>query len=131
MAFEVTENIKKLEPRMGVAGSLANRVDLTNFRNIPVQEPHHRRPGHTREANPSGAHRPVAETQDAARARGVKCAKCGTPQFPHPVCVNPDCWSANDFEDYEFSDKAGKILMFTGDMLSASWTARGVRACAF
>jgi len=52
---------------------------------------------------------------------GVRCKKCGTPQFPvYPTCVNPKCWSVNDFEDYEFSDKEAKILMFTGDMLSPS-----------
>jgi len=52
---------------------------------------------------------------------GAKCKKCGTPQFPPmPVCVNPDCGAVNEFDEYEFADKEATILMFTGDMLSAS-----------
>ena len=52
---------------------------------------------------------------------GGKCKKCGTPQFPAaPVCVNPDCNAVGEMEDYEFADKHGKVLMYTGDMLSAS-----------
>ncbi len=123
MAFEVTDKIRDLEPRMGVAGSLANRVDLTNFqkyskfRNLITADL-----GIRGEANPSTALTVLWRKRKMLLGLvGVKCATCGTPQFPsYPVCVNPDCWSANNFEDYEFSDKAGKVLMFTGDMLSAS-----------
>ncbi|HQI82053.1 MAG TPA: OB-fold domain-containing protein, partial [Deltaproteobacteria bacterium] len=52
---------------------------------------------------------------------GYRCTKCNTPQFPPlPVCVNPNCQAAGSFEDYEFSSRAGKVEMFTGDLLSPS-----------
>ncbi len=50
---------------------------------------------------------------------GCKCTKCGTPQFPEQViCVNPDCGVKGHMESYRFSDKKGKVLMFTGDSLA-------------
>jgi len=123
LAFEVTDKIKSLKQRTGIKGSLAKRVEFTNFqkyakfRNLITADL-----GIRGEANPNTALTVLWRKRKMLLGLvGVKCTKCGTPQFPsYPVCVNPDCWSANSFEDYEFSDKAGKVLMFTGDMLSAS-----------
>ena len=53
---------------------------------------------------------------------GSRCQKCGTPQFPpQRICVNPDCGAVDQMEDYLFSDKKGRILSYTGDMLAASY----------
>lgn len=50
---------------------------------------------------------------------GVKCKKCGTPQYPkHLVCVNPDCEAANEMEPYRFFNKTGRVVSFTGDNLA-------------
>jgi uncharacterized OB-fold protein len=52
---------------------------------------------------------------------GGKCRRCGTPQFPKTeVCVNPECHAVHEQEDYEFSEKEGKIITFTGDWLAVS-----------
>lgn len=52
---------------------------------------------------------------------GGKCKKCGTPQFPKAdICVNPECGSVYEMEDYEFSDKKGTIVAYTADMLAVS-----------
>lgn len=123
MAFEVTEKIKNLPPRVGIKGSLANRMELKNFqkyakfRNLITADL-----GIRGEANPNTSLTVLWRKRKMLLGLvGVRCTKCGTPQFPsYPVCVNPDCWSVKQFEDYEFSDKPGKVLMFTGDMLSAT-----------
>lgn len=123
MAFEVTEKITALKERKGIKGSLANRVELSSyqkfskFRNLITADL-----GIRGEANPNTALTVLWRKRKMMFGLvGAKCKKCGTPQFPaQPVCVNPDCWTVNEFEDYQFSDKEAKILMFTGDMLSAS-----------
>ena len=123
LAFEVTEKIKNMKPRTGIKGSLANRVELTNyqkftkFRDLITADL-----GIRGEANPNTSLTVLWRKRKMLLGLvGVQCKKCGTPQFPvYPTCVNPKCWSVNDFEDYEFSDKEAKILMFTGDMLSPS-----------
>ena len=52
---------------------------------------------------------------------GSRCKRCGTPQFPPQiVCVNPDCKTVGEMEDYCFSDKVGRVLTFTEDHLAYS-----------
>jgi hydroxymethylglutaryl-CoA synthase len=51
---------------------------------------------------------------------GVKCRKCGTPQI-HPIgqtvriCVA--CQSKDEFDDYRFSDKTGRLFTYAVDHL--------------
>lgn len=50
---------------------------------------------------------------------GVKCRKCGTPQYPaQRVCM--ECGSRDDFEDYSFSDKPAVLATFSHDSLGIS-----------
>ncbi len=121
--FEVTENIAKLSPRKGVAGSLANKKSIDNyhkwlkFRDLIKTE--------------MGI-RAEAPTQTATTVLwrknkmilglvGGKCRECGTPQFPKSdICVNPECGAFHSQDDYEFADVPAKVKTFTGDMLSVS-----------
>ena len=121
--FEVTENIAKLSPRKGVAGSLANKKSIDNyhkwlkFRDLIKTE--------------MGI-RAEAPTQTATTVLwrknkmilglvGGKCRECGTPQFPKAdICVNPECGAFHSQDDYEFADVSAKVKTFTGDMLSVS-----------
>jgi len=123
LAFEVTDKIMDLKPRKGVKGSLANKVDLDNYQKFTkFRELITADLGIRGEANPNTPLTLLWRRRKMLLGLvGQKCKKCGTPQFPvYPTCVNPDCWSVNEFEDYEFSDKEAKILMFTGDLLAAS-----------
>lgn len=53
---------------------------------------------------------------------GVRCKKCGVPQFPkHEICVNPDCSATGQMEPYSFADRIGMIASFTADSLAFSW----------
>jgi len=60
---------------------------------------------------------------------GSKCRKCGTPQI-HPigqrarVCVV--CQAKDDFEDYKFSDKRGKLFTYAIDQLQPTKNPPGL-----
>ena len=50
---------------------------------------------------------------------GVKCRKCGTPQYPaQRVCI--ECGSKDDFEDYSFADKPSVLTTYSHDSLGVS-----------
>lgn len=60
---------------------------------------------------------------------GVKCRRCGTPQI-HPngqrvrVCIA--CQEKDDFEDYKFSDKTGKLFTYAIDQLQPTKNPPGL-----
>lgn len=121
--FEVTENIKKLAPRRGVSGYLARRADLDNYtkylvwrRMVPVDMGlRGEEDKWTRWSLVWRKHKVILGML------GSKCKKCGTQQFPDQrVCVNPDCGAVDEMEPVYVSDKGGRILSFTSDMLAAS-----------
>ena len=123
LAFEVTDKIKSFKGPKGIKASLANKVDLNNyqkftkFRDLIVADL-----GIRGEATINTSLTTLWRHRKMIFGLvGGKCKKCGTPHFPPSIiCVNPDCGAVNEFEDYEFVGKQGKILMFTGDMLAAS-----------
>ena len=56
---------------------------------------------------------------------GARCRNCGTPQYPASgVCVV--CHAKDNFEDYKFSDKKGKLFTFSVDQLQATLNPPGV-----
>jgi hydroxymethylglutaryl-CoA synthase len=69
------------------------------------------------------------ERKNIAALYGVRCRKCGTPQI-HPigqnirVCVK--CQSKDDFEDYRFSDKKGKLFSYAIDQLQPTKNPPGL-----
>jgi hydroxymethylglutaryl-CoA synthase len=124
LIFEVTGNILNKRTRNGIAGCLANKAALDNYTKFLVW----------RDTLP--AELGLRSEEDLWtrwsllwRKRkmvlglwGSKCKKCGTPQLPpQRICVNPDCGTVDEMEDYLFSDKIGRIASYTGDMLAASY----------
>jgi uncharacterized OB-fold protein len=56
---------------------------------------------------------------------GSKCKNCGIPQYPAGrVCVN--CQTKDNFDEYRFSDKKGKLFSFSIDYLMATPNPPGV-----
>jgi len=52
---------------------------------------------------------------------GVRCRRCGTPQFPgQRVCVNPHCGAVDEMDEYCFADKQGRVFSYTADHLAFS-----------
>ncbi|MFH1090084.1 MAG: SDR family NAD(P)-dependent oxidoreductase [Pseudomonadota bacterium] len=121
--FRVTEEIKNLPERKGIAGSLADKKTTDNyfkflkFRNL---------------IDPEMGIRAEAPTQTAMtvlyRKRdfllgltGGRCKQCGTPQIPRTrICVNPECGAIDSQEPFEFADIPATIKSFTGDLLAVS-----------
>lgn len=121
--FEVTENINKQQKTKSVAQSLANRAELDVYEKYLVW----------RDILP--AERGMRSEEDLWtrwsllwRKRrevtglwGSRCRACGTPQYPpQRICANPECQAVDKMEDYLFSNKQGRIVSYTGDMLAAS-----------
>ncbi len=60
---------------------------------------------------------------------GVKCKKCGTPQLPpigQTIRVCAVCQSKDDFEDYKFCDKIGKLFSYAVDQLQPTKNPPGL-----
>ena len=55
---------------------------------------------------------------------GVKCRKCGQPQYDNgamstpPIRVCAKCQSQDDFDDYCFSGRTGTVFSYTHDQLA-------------
>ncbi|MEW6529912.1 MAG: 3-oxoacyl-[acyl-carrier-protein] synthase III C-terminal domain-containing protein [Thermodesulfobacteriota bacterium] len=122
--FEVTEQINMKNACCGISGCLANRTELDSYEKYLVW----------RDILPADLGMRSEEdlwTRWSAlwRSRrevlglwGSRCTKCSTPQFPaQRVCTNPGCGAVDQYEDYLFSDKKGRIMSYTGDMLAASY----------
>jgi len=122
--FEVTDNIKNLEPRTGISGSLANKAELDRYEKylawrhiVPV------------DIGMRGEEDKWTRWSLDWRYRkailgftGTKCLKCGIPQYPpQQICANPECGAVQQMEDYSFGDKQGKVFSYTGDNLAASF----------
>lgn len=121
--FEVTANISKLKPRMGIKGCLAERREEKNymkyltFNELITQEFGMRAEGDWK--TPLSAN--YRKRKMLTGLVGGKCTKCGTPQYPlADICVNPECGASHTQEEYEFADQTGKIATWSSDLLTFS-----------
>ena len=123
LLFQVTDKIKNLPARMGVAGALARKKsDKTYTRYLKFNDLITTETGIRSES--------VKQTALTTLWRhhkmilgfvGGKCTKCGTPQIPKQrICVKPGCEAVDTQVDYEFADQPAKILTYTSDMLAVS-----------
>lgn len=122
LLFKITDEIEKIKGnRKGIAKHLASKRDLNSyeklisFRNIlPIDK------GIRGEIIPPTA---VSELWRSRRQVlglcGSRCTNCGTPQFPaQRICVNPDCKTMDQMEEYSFSARKAQLFTYTGDMLA-------------
>lgn len=121
--FEVTPEIESFNNRKRFSDTLARRAELDNYtkyltwrKMAPV------------DTGLRGEEEHMMRWSMAWRSRkailglqGTRCLRCGTQQFPpQRVCVNPDCGAIDEMEPLNLSDKGGKIVSYTSDMLAAS-----------
>ncbi len=121
--FEATPEIEKFSRRKRFSDTLSRRTELDNYskylawrRIAPV------------ELGLRGEEDQVTRWSMAWRSRkailglqGSRCRECGTQQYPpQRVCVNPDCGAVDQMEPVNLSDKGGKIVSYTSDMLAAT-----------
>lgn len=127
--FRVTENISRIKIAPLVKDRLANKVmidygsylywrDLVPVETSSLPDRY----------EPSLACR-WRERRGISALYGYRCRKCGTPQI-HPlgqvarICVV--CQAKDDFEDYKFSDKTGKLFTYAIDQLQPTKNPPGL-----
>ncbi|MHB8895442.1 MAG: zinc ribbon domain-containing protein [Candidatus Geothermincolia bacterium] len=113
--LEVTDKIKDLAPRRGVAGYLASKQNLDSYakflarKELVALEP---------EDNTSSAIQMWRDRKSVLPLYGKKCEACETVYFP-PRRVCPDCHEYNKNVDWKLA-KTGKLWNFIDDNLTPS-----------
>ena len=59
------------------------------------------------------------ESKGVLAFHGSRCRQCGTPQYP-PQRVCAHCRTKDQFDDYTFADKQGRIFAYTVDYLTTN-----------
>jgi 3-hydroxy-3-methylglutaryl CoA synthase len=118
--LKVNEAIEGIKNRRGIKGCLAVKQALPGgyqrylrWRGLVEAEPPKR--------VPLGEPSAVAMWRQAGELAlcGSRCKRCGTPQYPaQRVCVT--CQAKDEFEEYCFADKRGKVRAFSHDALGVS-----------
>ncbi len=127
--FRVTEDISRIQKRPILADKLEGKIAIgygqyLTWKNL-VQMEASTLPERPALSLPSR----WRERRVISALYGVKCKKCGTPQISQigqtaRVCVN--CQAKDEFEDYRFSDKKGKLFSYTIDQLQPTQNPPGV-----
>jgi 3-hydroxy-3-methylglutaryl CoA synthase len=127
--LRVTKNVEKMRTRTPMKDRLARKAPLDysrylNWKNlVPIEA-----------MNLPARSEPSLATRwrDRKRVRalyGVRCKKCGTPQL-HPIGqairICNTCQAKDDFEDYRFSDKKGKLFSYAIDQLQPTKNPPGL-----
>ncbi len=121
--FEVTENIGEKKQTQNVAGCLANRTELDIYEKYLVWRDILPAEMGLRSEEDVWTRMSLLwrKRREIIGLWGCRCQKCGTPQYPpQRICVNPQCGAVDKMDEYLFSDKGGRILTYTGDMLAPS-----------
>lgn len=121
LCFKVTETITRVN-RGRLAKLIAARTNLGNYEKyaafrgiLPIEV------GARGEAGPTCLPLAWRDRKLIMALRGSRCKQCGTPQYPpQRVCVNPDCGSIDEMEDYAFADKKATLFTYTEDNLAFS-----------
>ena len=121
LLFEVTEDVARLQKRLGVSGSLArarreSRYDKFLAFNDLVAKDYGKRAEVDKQTALSTLYR---NRKMLTGFVGGRCTRCGTLQFPKArYCVNPDCDALDTQEDYPMADVPGRVMTWTADSLT-------------
>jgi len=127
--LEITKAIEKVRNRRGINAHLASKKMLNNYETylrwrglIPLE------PAQRPELTPTSISALRRDRKAILPLYGVKCKKCGTPEYRPPawaggraparICVI--CQAKDQFEDYKFADKKGKLFNFTHDYIATT-----------
>jgi len=125
--MQVTDAIEKLGPRRSVTRHHAAKRMMGNYNDymrwrdlVPLEAA--RRPD--RQHNKVSAN--WRERKVLLGLYGIKCRNCGTVQYDNgantttPIRVCASCNAQDDFDDYRFAGRKGKVFSFTHDSLAPS-----------
>ncbi len=126
MVLQVTDAIKKMGERRGIKKNLASKRVMPNYndylrwRELVPQEVARR---------PDKQHIRMSanwrERKQLLGLWGVKCKKCGTPQYDNgaaatgPIRICAQCQAQDTFDDYNFVRRKAKVFSSTQDNLAA------------
>jgi 3-hydroxy-3-methylglutaryl CoA synthase len=116
---KVTENIRRSKRGNGIGGLIERKIPIAyeRYMNWKGMVPLHEisRP-------PSPPHSITClwrERRAVMALYGTRCVRCGVPQYPaQRVCT--ECQAKDQYEDYRFSDKKGRISAYTIDHLTTN-----------
>lgn len=118
--LKANDGIDKIKDRRAIKRHLESKVVMTNYlryaqwRGLIETEPPPRPP-----INHISVPALWRDREYGLALHGVKCKKCGTPQYPpQRVCVI--CQAQDDFEPYDFTNKKATVTSFSHDNLAAS-----------
>jgi hydroxymethylglutaryl-CoA synthase len=127
--LRVTKNIEKMRAGATMKDRLARKAPLDygkylNWKNlIPIEAMNL-----PARSEPSLATR-WRDRKTVRALYGVRCKKCGTPQV-HPIGqairICNMCQAKDDFEEYKFSDKKGKLFTYAIDQLQPTKNPPGL-----
>jgi hydroxymethylglutaryl-CoA synthase len=129
LIFRVTKAVDRIRTKPTMKDRLAKRtlIDYGKYlywRNLVAVEAS----GLPKRSEPSLTSR-WRERRSISALYGVRCKKCGTPQF-HPIgqiiriCVA--CQSKDNFDEYKFSDKKAKLFSYSIDQLQPTKNPPGL-----
>jgi 3-hydroxy-3-methylglutaryl CoA synthase len=127
--LKVTNEMEKQRKRRGVRAHMESKALLTNYEKylrwrgiIPMEAA--ARP----ELTPTSISALRRDRNEILGLYGVKCRKCGHPQYrppasaggrtPSRICVM--CQAKDDFDDYRFADKRARVFNFTHDHIATT-----------
>lgn len=127
--FRTTEAVSKITNKSAVKKLLARKIPISygqylNWRNmVPVEA------STLPERSALSLPNRWRERKTISALYGVKCKHCGTPQISQlgqaiRVCVA--CQTKDQFEEYKFSDKIGKVFSFAIDNLQPTLNSPGI-----
>ncbi len=127
--LQVTDAIERVRGRRGIKAHLESKMMLANYerylrwRGLLALEATQRP-----ELAPTSISALRRDRKETLGLYGVRCRKCGTPQYrppasaggrtPSRICVI--CQAKDEFEDYRFADKRAKIFNYTHDHLATT-----------
>ncbi len=127
--FRVTNNIEKMRSKPNMKDRLSRKAPVDygrylNWRNlIPIEGVNL-----PARSEPSLATR-WRDRRNVTALYGVRCRKCGTPQL-HPIGqsirICNICQAKDDFDEYRFSDKKGKLFSYAIDQLQPTKNPPGL-----
>jgi 3-hydroxy-3-methylglutaryl CoA synthase len=123
LVFEATDKLSSQASKRGIAGSLANRQEETNYMkfltfNGLVEWEKGMRAEQDKKTALSTLYRNEAMLMGLV---GGRCTETGVIQFPRSrISVNPNNHTVDTQEPYKFAEKKAKILSWSADFLSFS-----------
>ncbi len=123
LVFEATDKLSSQSSKRGIAGSLANRKEETNYlKFLTFNGLIEWEKGMRAEQDKKTALTTLYRNEDMIMGLvGGRCKETGVVQFPRSrISVNPNNHTVDTQEPYKFAERKAKILSWSADFLSAS-----------